>query len=249
MVKAPLGLHVQIDSQWGPPTNHGTALLALRELLDDTQSFVKNPAGYERRGVRELGTSRLDLLATSQILGGKLPVFFHTDKAITIRRLLTLSEEYKLNPVFVSANEGWRVARELAKAKAPVVINPLDNAPRSFSALAAGEHNARVLLRAGVKVSFTYGGAHNARKLRQVAGNAVRAGVTRDQALAAVTTEPASIAGLADQYSSLKKGSTPNLVVWSGDPFELSSKAQLVLIGGRRTSLKTRQTELFERYR
>src|SRR2546425_99043 len=89
----------------------------------------------------------------------------------------------------------------------------------------------------------------NTRDLRQQAGNAVANGMTWDQALRAVTLTPAEIFGVADRYGSLEAGRVANVVVWSGDPFEFSTGVEHVYIRGREIPLRSRQTELLERYR
>ena len=73
--------------------------------------------------------------------------------------------------------------------------------------------------------------------------------MTWDQALRAVTLSPAEIFGVADRYGSLEPGKVANLVVWSGDPFEFTTGVEHVLIRGKEIPLKSRQTELLERYK
>jgi imidazolonepropionase-like amidohydrolase len=81
------------------------------------------------------------------------------------------------------------------------------------------------------------------------AGNAVRFGLPWDVALRAVTLAPAQAVGVADRYGSLEPGKVGNLVVWTGDPFELSTRAELVVIRGSVAAPENRQLELFRRYR
>lgn len=244
----PLALHVSLDD-WGPRTSRGTALLRLRELFDDAQAFARNPGAFERRQHKGEEASRLDLEAVARTLGGKLPVVFHADRASDLVAVLELSTKLRLRPVLASAAEAWKVAARLARAKVPVIVNPLVNGPESFAARYARDDNAALLHAAGVPVCLTTGETHNARKLRQVAGNAVRAGLPRDAALAAVTRAPAEAFGLGARYGSVEPGHVANVVVWSGDPFEPSTKVEAVFVRGARTSLRTRQTALFERYR
>ncbi len=129
-----------------------------------------------------------------------------------------------------------------------MLVQPLDNVP-SYDALGVRYENAALLARAGVKVALLETDTHNARNLRQQAGNAVSNGMTWDQALRAVTLSPAEIFGVAERYGSLEPGKVANVVVWSGDPFELGTAVERVFIRGREIALKSRQTELLERYR
>ncbi len=246
-----LALHVNLhDAMHGAfGKSRGTAWLRLRELLDDAKAYRANRGAYERRQVRELGASRLDLEVVVRALEGRLPVVFHVDRASDIVGVLTLAKENGLRAVLASAAEGWKVADHIAKAKVPAIVYPLDHGPRSFAALGAREDNAALLHRAGVTVALSTGESHNARKLRQEVGNAIRAGLPRRAALDAVTDAPARIMGMDKHYGAPKAGRVANLVVWSGDPFELSTRVNKLLIRGQEVPLRSRQTALFERYR
>jgi imidazolonepropionase-like amidohydrolase len=112
-----------------------------------------------------------------------------------------------------------------------------------------GYANAALLARAGVKLALLETNTHNARNLRQQAGNAVSYGMRWDEALRAVTLSPAEIFGVAARYGSLDSGKVANVVVWSGDPFELSTRVEHVFIRGTEIPRRSRQTELLERYR
>jgi imidazolonepropionase-like amidohydrolase len=90
---------------------------------------------------------------------------------------------------------------------------------------------------------------HNSRNLRQEAGNAIAYGMDRDLALRAVTLTPAQVWGIAARYGSLEAGKDADVVVWSGDPFELTTGPEHVFIQGREMSKDTRQRQLLERYR
>lgn len=243
-------LHVVIDDgAFGHyEGSRGSALLRLREVLADADAFRKDRRGYDRRQLRELGQSRLDLEAVVDALEGRLPTVIHVDRASDIVAAIALAEEHGLKLALASAAEGWRVASQIADAEVPVLLYPLDHGPRHFAARGAREDNAALLHRAGVTLGLSTGESHNARKLRQVAGNAVRAGLPKQAALGAVTEGPARVFGMSD-YGSPKKGRVANLVVWSADPFELSTKVEAVVVRGRRRSLRSRQTALFERYR
>jgi imidazolonepropionase-like amidohydrolase len=110
--------------------------------------------------------------------------------------------------------------------------------------------NAALLHRAGVKIALAVrGDPHNIRTLKQAAGNAVASGLPWEAALAAVTRNPAEIFGIGDRQGTLAPGKVANVVVWSGDPFETSTRVRHVFIRGREIPLRSRQTELRDRYR
>lgn len=246
---APLALHVSLGPDAaGEHAGHATALLRLREALDDARVFTRSRAAWERNQTRRFAPSRLDLEALVQALDGKVPVVFNVDREADILSALALSREQKLRPIIAGGAEAWKVAPALAAAKVPVIINPLANLP-SFDALAARDDSAALLHTAGVPLILSTGDTHNARKLRQIAGNAVRAGLPRAAAIEAMTHAPAEAFGLGARYGTLAPGKIANLVLWSDDPLELDTQVVELVIHGKKVSLKTRQSALLERYR
>lgn len=224
------------------------ALLALREALEDARDFAANRRAFESAERRAYALSRLDLEALAPVVRGELPLAVTVDRASDILAVLRFADEQNLELVLVGAAEAWMVARELAAARVPVVINPTNNLP-DFESLGATLENAMRLEKAGVTVAFASFDAHNARDLRHAAGEAVGYGMPWEAALAAVTAVPARIWGIADGYGTLEPGKVADLVVWSGDPFELLTTAELVFIDGREVPADTRQRQLLERYR
>jgi imidazolonepropionase-like amidohydrolase len=105
-----------------------------------------------------------------------------------------------------------------------------------------------LLQRAGVLIAFSSGESHNARTVRQLAGNAVAHGLPWDAALAALTANPAEIFGLGATRARIEPGQAADLVLWDGDPLEVTSAADQVWIGGRAFEMRSRQTELRDRY-
>lgn len=132
----------------------------------------------------------------------------------------------------------------------PVLIDPTDNLPGDLGAIDVRDDNATILASAGVPVAITTIGAQSAaRTIRQLAGIAVAQGLPWPRALAAVTEVPAQIYGGAVERGTLERGKVADVVVWSGDPLELSSRAETVIIGGAIQSLVTHQTKLLDRYK
>ena len=229
--------------------SRASALLRLREAFEDTLDFIANRKSFEQGERREYALSRLDLEALSPVVKGELPLVLRVQQASDIQAALRLAREYKLKLILAGVNEGWMVAPEIAAAKVPVLINPLDNLPGSFELLGATFENAARLHKAGVTVAFMSTDAHNARNLRQAAGNAVAYGLPWDAALAAMTSVPARIWGIADSYGTLEPGKDADVVIWDGDPLELTTYPEAVFIRGVQMPAKTRQTELRDRYK
>lgn len=97
-------------------------------------------------------------------------------------------------------------------------------------------------------VSIHGAGNHNARKQRHLAGNAVSYGLAFNAGLAALTINPAELFGVGDEFGSLEVGKRADVVLWSGDPLEVTTVADLVIINGEIDSMESRQTRLRDRY-
>lgn len=248
VLETTVALHARLAVVGGARGSRSRNFLALRRALEDAELYDSDRSAYERRGLRQLSPTAADLKVLARVLKGKLPVVFEVDRATDIRTSLEIAREYGLQAVLLGAAEGWKLAREIAAAKVPVLINPFENLPVSFDALNSRADNAALLHAAGVEVAFTLRGeAHRAARLRQAAGIAVANGFPYAQALAAVTRVPAAIFG-KPELGILRPGARANLVLWTGDPFELRSWAQHVLVGGVEVQLHTRQDLLTERY-
>lgn len=143
-----------------------------------------------------------------------------------------------------------RIAAELAAARVPVLLDPTANLPGDLGALDVRDDNATVLARAGVAVAIsTLDSPSAARTIRQLAGIAVAQGLPWPKGLAAITEVPAQIYGGAAERGTLERGKIADVVVWSGDPLELTTRAEVVIIGGAVQSLVTHQSRLLDRYK
>ena len=253
LVRDTVALHVLLGEQGAEQVGaaRGAAALRLRELFDDVALYRKSGRQYTQRALRDLSASRLDLEALKLAQDASRPTFWRADRASDILMALRLSKAFGLTPIITHAAEAWRVIDALKEANATVVLDPLSNLPTSFSSLGARADTAALLHEAGVPVVITasYFNTHNARNLRYVAGNAVRAGLPRDAALRAVTLAAAAAVGMDKDYGSLDPGKVANVAVWSGDPFEFATEVEQLYVQGQRVSLDNRQEQLYERYR
>jgi len=220
----------------------------LRRVLDDAREYATRRADYRRRQIQDLSASAADLEALQPVLRGELPLLVVANRRSDIETALRIAKEYKLRLILAGVAEGWMIASEIAAAGVPVLVEPLDNIP-SYDALGIRYENAPLLAKGGVKVALMETATENTRDLRQQAGNAVASGMPWEQALRAVTLTPAEIFGVADRYGSLETGKVANVVVWTGDPFDFSTGVDHVFIRGRDIPLRSRQTELLERYK
>jgi imidazolonepropionase-like amidohydrolase len=175
-------------------------------------------------------------------------VVFNVDRASDILQAIEFSGRHSLNSVISGGTEAWMVADQLAEAGVPVLINALSNLPADFDQLGARLDNAALLNEAGVTIAFFDTDTHQARRLRQLAGNAVANGLPYEAGLAAMTVSPVVIFALGDEHGSLEENSVADLVIWSGDPLEVTSVADQVIIAGKMVEMVSRQTLLRDRY-
>jgi len=250
VVKSPIGVVANFDESAKDEGGGSRAGVAerLRRVFNDALEYSRRRADYNRGAMQPLSASAADLEALLPVLRGQLPLIAVANRRSDIETALRIGREFHLKLIVAGAQEGWEIAAAIARAGVPVLVEPLDNIP-SYDALGVRYENAAALARAGVKVALLETDTHNARNLRQQAGNAVSYGMTWEQALRAVTLSPAEVFGVADRYGALDVGKVANVVVWSGDPFEFSTGVEHVIIRGREVPLRSRQTELFERYR
>lgn len=228
---------------WGNTDSAGGTRAGLYTLM---QQAIRETRSTAPTGERALMLPAGREVFASYVNGGRM--VFNAHRAVDIRRMIDFARRNGLKPVIAGGAEAWRVAPELARANIPVILDPLDNLPNDFDMLAARLDNATLLHRAGVRIAFSSGHVHNARKNRQVAGNTVAHGLPWDAALAAITSTPAEIFGVGATRGRIAVGQAADLVLWSGDPLELSSLAEQVWIGGRAIEMRSRQTELRDRY-
>ncbi len=177
------------------------------------------------------------------------PLVLEVHRAADIRRAVDLAETFSLRLVVLGGSEAWKVADVLAAADVPVIVDGFANRPSAFDRLGARSDNAAVLHAAGVRVSFTSEETQNARWIRQMAGNAVAHGMPWDAALAAITMQPAATFGFPNGVGQIVEGGVADLVLWTGDPLEVTTWAERVMIDGVWQPMRSRQTRLFERYR
>jgi imidazolonepropionase-like amidohydrolase len=250
LVKSPVGLVADLSESGKDEAGGSRAGSAdrLRRVFRDALEYERRKTDFGRAQMRPLSASAADLEALLPVLHGREPLIAIANRRSDIETALRLAREFKLKLVLAGGAEGWEIASEIAAAGVPVLVEPMDNIP-SYDALGIRYENAALLAKAGVTVALMETDTHKTHDLRQQAGNAVSYGMTWDQALRAVTAAPAQIFGVADRYGSLETGKVANVVVWTGDPFEFSTGVEHVLIRGKEIPLKSRQTELFERYK
>jgi imidazolonepropionase-like amidohydrolase len=225
----------------------------LHNSLIEARELSLSPAGARRDDVL---LNRRDAVALIPVVTGKQPLYVHVERAADIRMVLKLRQEFPLlKLVIVGATEGWMVAPELAQAGVSVLATPLNDLPASFEQLGATQSNVGRMKAGGVKVSL---GAFfdQPRYAPQYAGNMVAlskvpgaSGLTWNQAFASISSGPAEAMGLGDKIGSLRPGRMGDVVIWDGDPLEVTSGVTMVFIDGVEQPLNDHQTRLRDRYK
>lgn len=212
----------------------------LRETLTKAQEYAKK---------KEKGEFTYDakLEALVPVVKGEMPVIARAHRLDDIWTAIRIADEFKLKLILSHATEGWKIAGEIAKRGIPVLVGPINTQPASIETLGATYENADILHRAGVKIAIQTGDAHNVRNLPYMAGIATAYGLPPEEALKAITINPAEIFGVPN-LGVLKPGAIANVAVFDGDPLQPRTKLLHLFIAGRKIELRSRQTDLAEKY-
>jgi len=201
--------------------------------------------------------NRPDATALIPVVNGQQQLYVHVERTADILSVLQLKQEYpKLDLVLAGASEGWMVAQQIAAARVPVIAVALNDLPAQFELLGATQSNVGRMVDAGVKVAIgRFYDMNQPRYAPQQAGNLVAlnklpgaSGLSWGEAFAAISSVPAEISGMGGQYGVLKAGAAGDVVIWDGDPLELSSAPTRLFIDGVEQPLDNHQTRLRDRY-
>ena len=245
---------------------YAPAISSARQPAEEIdRPIVRNPNesreyGPDARRSEDVLLTRFDAAALVPVLQGRQYLLIHVERSRDILNVLSLKRDYPLlKLVLVGASEGWLVADQIAASRIPVIASAVNDLPSSFEQLAATQSNVGRLRDAGVEVSIGMIDDNDTRFLfneRQYAGNLVAlenvpgaSGVRWGEALAMITSRPAEALGLGGDLGSLAPGRRADVVIWSGDPLQVSSNAEVVFIDGVQQPMDTRQTKLRERYK
>ncbi len=214
-----------------PSTRMATAAL-FREIFIKAQTYLE-----KRRAELEAGRPfdrDLKLEAIGLVLEKQIPMRIHAHRADDIMTALRLRDEFGFEMSVEHCTEGHKIADELARRGVPAVVGPSMSGRYKVELRDKTFETPAVLAAAGVKVAITTD--HPVVPIHQLmtaAILAVKHGLSTDLALKALTLHPAEILGVADRVGSLAAGKDADLVIWSGDPFDLRSRVELTMINGQ----------------
>lgn len=192
-----------------------------------------------------------EMQALLPVVRGDMNLLIDVDASKDIQSALKWVSDKKIKKVILTGvAEGWRVSEEIAKLNIPVITGPVLTIPsRDYDRYDKGYANAGLMRKAGVKVAIkTEDGNLNNRNLPYHAGFATAYGMSREDALKAITIVPAEIFGVADKLGSIEVGKNGTLFICDGDPFETKTQVKHVFIDGWQIPMVSRQTLLYEEF-
>jgi len=177
--------------------------------------------------------------ALAPVLAGKMAVIISVEKAKDIKKAIKFALEEKIKVIFRGCSQGFKVAKSIKNAKIPVIIDNLYQFPTEVEdGYDAPFTNVVALVKAGVKICFSSGTDPSAGKdLPYHAARAVAFGLDRDEAIKALTLNPAEILGQGKRLGSLEKGKDADLFIINGDPLDVRSQIKLMFINGKKVDL------------
>ncbi|MGD8866274.1 MAG: amidohydrolase family protein [Gemmatimonadales bacterium] len=223
------------------------------EQLQELEDWFEAAQHYKQaveRGDPSKFDRDLQLEHLARTLGGDLPAIVVTNDKRGIESALDFAERYDLRVILAGARDAREVKQLLADKGIPVILGPTqalpaeEDDPYYYPFSLAGE-----LQMAGVKIAFATFNSSDSRTLPYEAANAVPFGLPHDEALKAVTINPAEILGVGDQLGTIEPGKLGNLIVTDGDPLEIQTQVRYVFIKGIPVDTNNKHRRLWEEYR
>ncbi len=223
----------------------------VRKMLRDAEAYGRTQDAYAKD--RSLPRPDTNIVFESMVpyVRGERPVIFRAEREAEIRGAIKFAEEMKLKPIILGGNDAWKVASLLKEKNVPVILTGVFSLPmREDDAYDTLYENAAKLKQAGVLFAISTGDSGpEVRNLPQYAGMAAAFGLSKADALKAVTLYPAQIMNVADRLGSIEVGKIANVVVTDGDLLEIRTRIRYLFIDGRPVVLSSRHTELNDSFK
>lgn len=223
----------------------------IRKMLRDAEAYGRTQDAYAKD--RSLPRPDQNIVLESMVpyVRGERPVIFRAEREAEIRGAIRFAEEMKLKPIILGGNDAWKVASLLKEKNVPVILTGVFSLPiREDDAYDTLYENPAKLKQAGVLFAISTGDSGpEVRNLPQYAGMAAAYGLSKADAVKAVTLNPAQIMNVADRLGSIEVGKMANLVVTDGDLLEIRTRIRYLLIDGRPVVLTSRHTELNDAFK
>lgn len=214
-----------------PSTRLGIAAV-IRDAMRDAQDYRAKREHATGDGKPFDRDSTLEVLV--KVLDGQVPWCQHTHRADDIATALRLADEFGYRLVINHGTEAHLLADLLAEREIPVIIGPLFVTRIKAEVRNNSLRNPGILARAGVRIALTTD--HPVVPIHFLvhqATLAVKEGLDTETALRSITLNPARMLGIDDRVGALKAGMDADVVLWSGDPLDVMSRALRVFVSGR----------------
>jgi len=223
----------------------------IRRMLRDAEAYGRAQDAYAKDKSLPRPDHNVVLEPLVPYVRGEQPVIFRADREAEIRGAIKFAEEMKLKPIILGGNDAWKVASLLKEKNVPVILTGIFSLPsREDVAYDVLYEQPLKLQQAGVRFCISTGDAGaEVRNLAQYAGMAAAYGLSKADAVKAVTLYPAQIMNVADRLGSIEPGKMANLVVTEGDLLEIRSRIKYLFIDGRSVELYSRHTELNDAFK
>ena len=244
------------------PTTLPGVVSLIRDKLNQAKSYIEQkkkaaekapgkkekPEGMEERPFR----TDLEMEALIPVVQGETPALFMTNNEVTIHNALEIIKEYNLKGILYATSDVWKLADRLNKEKIPVIWAGTMNITERWEPFDLNYRTASMLAEKGIFFAFDQIGwgpsNRNVRNLPLFAGISVGHGLSEEEAIKAITINPAKILGVGDQVGSLEVGKTANVVIWSESPIQMRARVLEVIINGKRIPLTSVQTRLRDKF-
>ncbi|MHA1214262.1 MAG: amidohydrolase [Candidatus Hodarchaeales archaeon] len=255
IVKAPSGLkialgenpkriHGQINKRT-PSTRMGIAAL-LRKTFVDAENYIQEQESYKIRKDKALENNKapppppkrdLKMEIMVKVLRKEIPLHAHCHRSDDIATIIRIAEEFDVDLVIIHGTDSAVIADYIAKKDIPVVYGPTilwvskqETINRSFK-------TPVILNKAGVKVALQTDSLTPMLYFHLLPMFVIKEGMSREDALKCVTSNPAEILGIEDRVGSLEVGKDADIVIWSDDPLKFYSQVEKVFVNGEEVEL------------
>ncbi len=215
----------------GPKTRMANAAV-LREALVKAKNYMDK---CERAKEKENGTPPdrdLKMEALGKVLRREMKARIHAHRADDILTAMRVLDEFNVDYVLEHATEGHLIADVIASKGVSCTVGPLLLGRSKMELLNVRLQNPGILAKAGIKIAIQCDSSSGTRWLALHTGIAVREGLDPEEAMRAITINPAEILGIADRVGSIEEGKDADVVIWSGNPFDTMTVAEKVFIDG-----------------
>ncbi len=233
-----------------PTTRMGVAS-QLRQSFLDAQNYEATVNAAAKPDHKSPAPKRdLRLEALLPYLHGQRPVVLSAVDSYEVEVGMGIAQEFHLHVILNHVTHAQDILDKIAAYHVPVIVGPIYEAPRANERYDAVFSLPAELAKRGVTIALSSegGGEGGGRNLPYAAGYAVAYGLPYDEALKAITLNPATMFGMGDQLGSLDVGKSANLVIANGDPLDVRTRVEQVYIGGLSAPMVSRQTQLRDEY-